>query len=206
MADPAATTRKRRSFPKLTRIAHHEAGHAVLSAAINDTPDLVSIRAKGVSLGRSRYRMEGRPETRVQVHLAGFAAEELLKGRRSSQLTGKELGYAVLVAMEHRLASHAGTMDGRDEYLAVQEVLAMGCARTSDAIRAEIERFYIAARDSLAAIWPTVQGVAKALLKHEELDRRRMFEAIGGSDIYGPVFAVQDAHGLRARPASAATV
>lgn len=206
MADPAATTRKRRSFPKLIRIAHHEAGHAVLSAAINDAPDLVSIRPNGVSRGRTRYRMEGRPERRVQVHLAGFAAEELLKGKRSSQLAGPELGFSVLAAIDPRHASLAAGLEGYDQYLAVQEVLTMGCARTSDAIRADVERFYIAARDSLAAVWPTVQALAKALLQHEELDRKGMFAAIGRSDIYGPVFAVQEAHGLRARPGSTATV
>ncbi len=188
----------------LTRIAHHEAGHAVLSAAIYDTPDLVSIRPTGASRGRTRYRTEGRPERLVQVQLAGFAAEELLKGRRSRQFAGPELGLSVLAAIDPAHASLAVRVEGCDQYLAVQEVLAMGCARTSDAIRAEIERFYVIARDSLAAAWPTVQTVAKALLKHEELDRKRMFEAIGGSDIYGPVFAVQEAHGLRARPGSAA--
>jgi len=181
----------------LTRVAHHEAGHAVLSAAINDAPDLVSIRPKGVSRGRTRYRMEGRPERLVQVHLAGFAAEELLKGRRSSQLAGPELGFSVLATIEPRHASLAAGLEGCDQYLAVQEVLAMGGARTSDAVRAEVERFYVVARDSLAAVWPTVQALARVLLKHEELDRKGMFEAIGGSDIYGPVFAVQEAHGLR---------
>ena len=195
----AATTRKPRSVSKPVRIAHHEAGHAVLSAAINDTPDLVSIRASGASLGRSRSRMEGRLENRVQVHLAGFAAEELLTGRRPNQLAGPELGFSVLAAIEPRHASIAAGIEGCDQYLAVEEILGMGCPRTSDAIRAEFERFYVVAKESLSAVWPTVQALANALLKHKELDRNGVFQAIGRDDIYGPIFAVQKANGLLVR-------
>jgi hypothetical protein len=171
----------------------------VLSAAINDTPDLVSIRASGASLGRSRSRMEGRLENRVQVHLAGFAAEELLTGRRPRQLTGPELGFSVLAAIEPRQASLAAEVEGCDQYLAVAEILGMGCPRTSDAIRTQFERFYVVARESLSAVWPTVQALANALLKHEELDRNGVFQAIGRDDICGPIFAVQKANGLLVR-------
>jgi hypothetical protein len=37
--------------------AYHEAGHAVLSAAINDGPERVSIRGREGTLGRSAQKM-----------------------------------------------------------------------------------------------------------------------------------------------------
>lgn len=200
MTEGHPTKPSSRSVHKRTRTAHHEAGHAVLSAAINDAPHLVSIRANGESLGRSRYRMEGRPQMLVQVHLAGFAAEEILNGRRPRQFAGPELGFSVLALTEPRFASVAADLKGCDQYLAVQEVLAMGCARTSEAVRADIERFYGIAKAALAAAWPAVLALAKALLRDSELDSAGFFTAIRGHDIYAPVFAVQDAHGLRFQP------
>ena len=81
-----------------TRTAYHEAGHAVLSAAINDTPELVSIREEHATLGRTRQRMFARPTLLVQVHLAGFAAEHLHTGRRSRQLD-QEVGFAIVARL-----------------------------------------------------------------------------------------------------------
>src|SRR4051812_46881742 len=66
-----------------------------------------------------------------------------------------------------------------------------------EVVRSEVDRFYVAAHDSLKAVWPSVEAVAKALLKHEELDREGLSEAMGATDIYTPVFGVQAAHGLR---------
>ncbi|MGH7283593.1 MAG: hypothetical protein ACRELY_18865 [Polyangiaceae bacterium] len=194
------STNKRK--PRITarmRFAHHEAGHAVLSAAINDTPHLVSIRQIGESFGRTRQQMIGRPEVLVQVHLAGYAAEHQLTGRRPPQLKA-DLGFAILSLIEPAHTTLAAEMDlvGRDEYLAVRELLAMGCAPRIEIVRAEVDRFYEAARASLVAVWPAVQSVAAALLKCEELDRNRFFEAIGGFELYGPVLTAQEAHGLRA--------
>jgi hypothetical protein len=75
----------RKPIDERTRTAYHEAGHAVLSAAINDTPHHVSIRADRGTLGRSAQGMAVRPTSLAQVYLAGFAAEHLLTGgvRRS---------------------------------------------------------------------------------------------------------------------------
>lgn len=186
-----------RSVSKRARIAHHEAGHAVLSAAINDAPHLVSIRDAKGSLGRARYRMEVRPERLIQVHLAGFAAEEILKGRRSRQLFGFEMGASITALTEPALASLGEGLETCDQYLAVREVLKMGDAATPQEIRAEIERFYNVAMESLRAVWQVVVAVAKALLRHTEIDRDGFHDAVGDHDIYTPVFVVQDAHGLR---------
>jgi ATP-dependent Zn protease len=199
-ADPSIV--KKKSVSKRMSTAYHEAGHAVLSAAINDSPRLVSIRESDNSLGRNQYRMEGRPVVRMQVHLAGFAAEELLKGHRPRRFSGHELGLSVLAATDPSLASAADVdpgMKSSDQYMAVQELLAMGCTRTEDAINTEIERFYAIAKESLAAVWPAVVAVAKALLKHSELDSEGFFTAIQGQDIFGPIHSVQRAHGLHFR-------
>lgn len=66
-----------------------------------------------------------------------------------------------------------------------------------DEVASEIERFYEAARASLAAVWPAVQALAKALLKHGELSVDGIFESIQGTEIYRPVLAVQEKRGLR---------
>jgi hypothetical protein len=197
METPLPASTRRRSVPKRTRIAHHEAGHAVLSAAINDAPSLVSIRSSGMALGRSRYRMEAGPAFLAQVHLAGFAAEELLMGRRSRQLSGPELGFSIASLTDPALADIGSSVEGCDQYLAVQVVLAMGCPPTGEAVRADIERFYGIAKASLASVWPAVLAVAQALLRQSELDSDGFFAAIAGHQIYTPVFAVQDDHGLR---------
>lgn len=192
--------KKRRSVDRRTRTAHHEAGHAVLSASINDAPRVVSINGNGESLGRTQQQMFGRPEVLVQVHLAGFAAEHQLTGRRSLHLT-RGIGFAILPLTRPELSTMVAEMglEGRDEYKAVETILAMGCEPEADAIKHQVERFYEAARASLAVVWPVVRAVANALLKSDELDRNGFFRAVGDTDLYGPVRQVQEAHGLRLR-------
>ena len=178
-----------------TLVAYHEAGHAILSLAIGDTPHHVSILSQGESLGRSVQKMLSRPVVHAQVYLAGFAAEHLLTGRRPRQLD-QEVGFARLtLGAPDLIAAFDGFAD-RDGYRAVQAVLRTGLLN-DDETAFEIERFYEAARASLAAVWPAVQALGKALLKHEELDEDRIFEAIQGIDIYRPVLAVQEERGLR---------
>ncbi len=181
-----------------TRLAFHEAGHAVLSAAMNDTPSVVSIRPQGNTLGHSGQKMLARPSVLVQIHVAGFAAEHLLTRRRSRQFD-QEVGFAILSRDDPALRQAFEGSDERDGYRAVHEVLRIAALRNDDEIKREVERFYDAARESLASVWPVVRGVARALLKHEELDRDGVFDAIGAADIHRPVFAVQEAHGLRER-------
>jgi len=190
-----AKTRTPESIPERRRTAYHEAGHAVLSAAISDRPQHVSIRAKGHSLGRSGARVSARPTSAVQVHLAGFAAEHLLAGRRPRQLD-QEVGFAIVGREDRALrAAFAGSED-QDGRRAVHGVLTMGIEEADDEIKREVDRFYAIARESVSAVWPAVEAVAKALLKHEELDRDGVDEALGDLDIYTPVIAVQRAHGL----------
>lgn len=177
------------------RLAFHEAGHAVLSAAINEAPQVVSIRPLGNTLGRSGQRLLARPSVLVQIHVAGFAAEHLLTRRRSRQFD-QELGFAIISRDDPELRHAFEGSDERDGYRAVREVLRIAVLHTHDEIKREVDRFYDAARESLAAVWPSVRGVAHALLEHEELDRHGVLKAIGGDDIYAAVLRVQAVHGL----------
>ena len=167
----------------------------VLSSAISDRPRYVTIRPQGNTLGRSRALGSPRPTSRVQVHLAGFAAEHLLTDRRPRQFD-REVGFAIIA---RQYPSVGEAFEGRaecDGCRAVDEVLKMSILTTPDDIRTEIDRFYKASLRSLAAVWSSVDAVAVALLDQEELDRHGVDVAIGDTDIYQPVFAVQHDLGL----------
>jgi hypothetical protein len=190
-------TPKRERVPTRRKVAYHEAGHAVLSTAINDTPHLVSIRRTGSKRGRACYQFDAPPERLIQVHLAGFAAEELLDGRPSEQLRGLELDVSIATITLPRLAGLRPIVDGCDQFLAVQEALKMGVELRNESIREKFEFFYQVAKTSLQAVWPAVGAVARALLKRSELDRTGFFKAVGKYGLDGPVSAVQEKYGLR---------
>ena len=166
----------------------------MLSAALNDTPRIVSIRSLGNTLGRSAQRLLAPPSVLVQIHVAGFAAEHLLTRRRARQFD-RELGFAILSRDDAALRLAFEGSDEHDGYRAVREVSKMAVFHTADEIQREVERFYEASRESLAAVWPAVRRVAGALLKHEELDSDGVLAAIGGDDIHAAVLRVQATHG-----------
>jgi ATP-dependent Zn protease len=195
VAGNSRTRAPKTSVDARTRTAYHEAGHAVLSAAISDMPQHVSIRPEGNTLGRAAARRSVLPAARVQVHLAGFAAEHLLTGRRPRQL-GKEVGFAILARLDPALRSSFTGCEDFDGHRAVEDALSMNTREGDDQVRREIDRYFEVARESLSAVWPAVQRVAKALLELEELDLDGVAEAIGNVDIFSPVFAVQRVHGL----------
>ena len=188
-------SRRPKSVTQRTRTAYHEAGHAVLSAAINDTPDHVSIRAAHGTLGRSGQKMSARPTSLSQVYLAEFAAEHLLAGRRPREFD-IEVGLAVLSHSDPALVSAFDGIESSDGYGAVQEVLRTGVREIDEEIRREVERLYEIATKSLSAVWSAVDVLAKALIEAEELDRDGITGALGESDVFIPVLAVQRAHGL----------
>jgi len=199
VAHARASARKRPSVR--TRTAYHEAGHAVLSASINDKPHLVSIREDGERLGFSRQKMFARPTSIAQVFLAGFAAEHVLTGRRPRELD-REIGFALLARDYPAFGRAFPGSEGRDGHGAIQAVLRIATFDDEDAIRREVDRLYDAARESLTSVWRVVDVVAKVLLESEEIDREGLDAAIGDADIYGPVQAVQRTHGLLPAPAS----
>jgi ATP-dependent Zn protease len=186
---------RRHAIDPQTRTAYHEAGHAVLSAAINDKPHHVSIRAAHGTLGRSGQRMFARAASLAQVYLAGFAAEHVLTGRRPRQYD-IETGLAILAHTDPALVSTFEGIEASDGYGAIQHLLRMGVRPVEEELRQEVDRLYEIARASVSAVWVSVRALAQALLTHEELDREGLNQAIGDADIYSPVFAVQQAHGL----------
>jgi hypothetical protein len=189
------TRARTKSVAPRTRTAFHEAGHAVLSAALSDVPAYVSIRPEGNTLGRSGARLSSWPAARVQVHLAGFAAEHLVTGRRPRQLD-KELTFAIVARGDPKLrASFTGGGDF-DGHRAMEGVLKLHASLTDDALRAELDRHYEGAKASLAVVWPAVRRVAAALLAHDELDRAGVEAAVGDADLRTAVLAVQRARGL----------
>jgi hypothetical protein len=203
MANRAAkmeTTAKAKSlvrdrFDMRTLVAYHEAGHAILSLAINEAPRHVSIREQGRTWGRTAQKMRSGPTALAQIYLAGFAAEHVLVGRRARQLD-QEIGFALLTLRDPDLASAFSGSDERDGYRAVQAVLRTGLLSSGE-VASEIERLYAAARASLSAVWPAVREVAKALLEREQLDGEELLQAIRGNEVVAPVLAVQETHGLR---------
>jgi cell division protease FtsH len=178
-----------------TRTAYHEAGHAVLSAAINDTPSHLSIRPDGGTLGRNLMKMFVRPTSVAQVFLAGFAAEHLLTGRRPRQLD-MEVGMALLAHLDAGLVDTFEGIEATDGHGAVRQVLRMGVREVEAELRREVDRLYDIARQSLVTVWAAVDVLAQALLKHEELDRQAIDDILERFSVFVPVLAVQRAHGL----------
>jgi len=73
--------RARRRVDSLTRTAYHEAGHAVLSAAISDTPQCVSIRHEGHTLGRVRVEAITQKRDVANMRSAASSCNNLAKHR-----------------------------------------------------------------------------------------------------------------------------
>ena len=191
--------RKPKSVDQRTRTAYHEAGHAVLSAAINDTPSHVSIRPNGGTLGRSTQWMAVRPTTLAQVFLAGFAAEHLLTGRRPRQYD-LELGMAILAHSDPKLVDVFEGVESCDGYGVVEQVLRTGVREVDEDIRREADRFYEIARESVSTVWPAVHALARALLKQEELDRDGVQAVLADFDLFMRVLVVQRKHGFLLGP------
>ncbi|MEI9937893.1 MAG: hypothetical protein WDO69_11805 [Pseudomonadota bacterium] len=182
--------RPRKSIDVLVVLAHHEAGHAVLSAAINEAPQLVSIAEDATSLGHTTQRMVARPSALAQVYLAGFAAEHLLTGRRPRQLD-QEIGFSMLARQDPKLLEAFNGSEQHDGHRAVTEVLRFANPRSDSETFSEINRLYDASRESLSSVWTVVRRVAGALAEAGSLNRDQLFAVIGCFDIYGPVSAVQ---------------
>lgn len=196
---PKRLGRPRKSVGARTRTAYHEAGHAVLSSAINDTPSHVSIRSNGGTLGRTTQWMSVRPTSLAQVYLAGFAAEHLLTGRRPRQYD-LELGMAILALSDAKLAEAFEGYEASDGHGVVEQMLRLGVRGIAEDIRHEADRLYEIARESVSAVWGAVDALAKALLKSEELDRDGIQAVLGEFDLFMKVLVVQRKHGLLLGP------
>jgi hypothetical protein len=158
-------------------------------------PHHVSIRAGRQTLGRTRQKMLAYPTSLAEVYLAGFAAEHVLTGRRPDQYKA-ETGLGILAHTDPFLISTLSGVRESDGYGAVHCLVASGVRPAEDELRQEVDQLYEIAQASVGAVWLAIKAVACALLLHEELDRDGIGEVLSGFDIYSPVLAVQEAHGL----------
>jgi len=135
------------------------------------------------------------PTSLAQVYLAGFAAEHLLMCRRPRSFD-VEVGLGLLAHLDPHLVETIDGVEATDGYGAVHQVLRTGVREVEGEIRAEVERLYGVARESLGAVWPTVKVVASALHDREELDRAGLDDVLADADVFAPILAIQRAHGL----------
>jgi hypothetical protein len=103
--------RAARTLDLRARTAFHEAGHAVLSAAINDRPERVTIRGRDGTLGRSAQKMTVRPTS---------LARSTSPGSRPSTCCAVQRGHGLLSAVvakcpvvEAAAAKRSATADAR---------------------------------------------------------------------------------------------
>jgi ATP-dependent Zn protease len=190
-----SSPKKRKPLDGRTRTAFHEAGHAVLSASLNDRPHHVSIRGQDGTLGRTAQKMAARPTSLAQVFLAGFAAEHVRYCRRPANYS-VETGLGILAHTDPALVEKIAGVEASDGYGAIRQLLRTGVRLVEEDLRREVDRYYEITRECIAGSWPAVKALAEALLVHEEMDRDAVDEVIGRHDIYIPVFRIQRAHGL----------
>jgi cell division protease FtsH len=183
-------------------VAFHEAGHAVLAAALTgEVPSKVSIVARGRSLGftwaspRPERRLVTRAELmdRLAVLLAGRAAVELAFGELTS---GAEDDIAEATALARAMVTELGMSEklgplwlGGEPRSGVpgaagsvgagverSEVLA---SRIDAEIYAVVDAAHRRATAVLDANAATLERVAEALLVEETLDARRLTQIVG---------------------------
>jgi len=172
----------------IVRTAYHEAGHAVLSSAICDTPREVTIaRRRSEYSGRTMIMGQfAQPNVLVQVYLAGLAADHLLVKRIADPLKFAVRGTSFL---------RSACLMNCDIRCAVKCVQQLSSSKRHKNTLKNLMRFYAITRDSLRATWPAVVSVADALLIQRTLDRDALFEALDAHDIYHAVIGVQKAYG-----------
>ncbi|MGH9179265.1 MAG: ATP-dependent zinc metalloprotease FtsH [Acidimicrobiales bacterium] len=182
------------------RISYHEAGHAVVAAAVGqaDALEKVSVVARGSGVGHLAVLGEEkavltRPEmeSRIAVTMAGIAAEELVFGHPS---TGSEqdLGRATDIArdmagrygMSARLGrmrvlhEHREVFLGRD-YLSTRDVSQPTMEHLDAEIRRILDEQEAAAAAILVANRAVLDATAAALVDHETLQRPELTGLLG---------------------------
>jgi hypothetical protein len=115
--DPLVQAHRDGSVFPTTRHAYYIASSAVTSAAINDMPDLATIRRDGSQFGRVRYNADAGPQSLTVVRLSGLAGVQLLTGENFTAELSLACGEACLSA--ERTPRHRG----RDSIEAVAEIL-----------------------------------------------------------------------------------
>ena len=174
---------------RLVRTAYHEAGHACVASALIGTPEVVSIKGKNRSLGNCLTAATPCTpgEFIAQLALAGLAAEHLLTDQ-------------VPISLKFFLVNSDATLsvlgDDDDLSVAADTMKELHGVRSHKQRILRIKQYYEMARDSLRSVWPIVNTVATTLLAKKTLKRDELISIIEAGDVYGPIFAVQEAYGL----------
>lgn len=148
--------------PPEDELAHHEAGHAVVSAVLGFPPDYVTLVQDGNAAGASGhaggYKMVRAPGVMDQmtVSYAGYAAH---------------IKYAPH-AEERALA---GARDDFERAERCMSVLPIDAGGTAPVVR----HYQAEAAKQVDANWPAIQRVATALQAEKSIDSARLQELIG---------------------------
>ncbi|HET6793117.1 MAG TPA: ATP-dependent zinc metalloprotease FtsH [Acidimicrobiales bacterium] len=177
------------------RLAWHEAGHAVVAAALGMGAQVrrLSIVARGRNAGHADMVRSDRTvltydELRAQLRviMAGTAAEEIAAGQPSTAGEGDlerattlarhmagRFGMSPEVGLVRVLAPEGEVFLGRD-YLSAQHASPTTLTEVDRAVRSLVEQARADAVRLLAARRRQTDSVAAALLQHETLDEERL--------------------------------
>jgi cell division protease FtsH len=179
-------------------VAVHEAGHAVVAAALGRDVDRVSVVRRGTGLGHAAMAKDDRVLLRrsellgrMACALAGKAAEELVYGETS---TGSEADIEAATGLARDMAARWGMSAGigpvrilgndaevflgRD-LAAMQSVSPQTLDTLDTEIRVLVEEADRVARTSLTTARQTLMTVADRLEELETLEGRQLAELLG---------------------------
>nr|MDQ6928401.1 ATP-dependent zinc metalloprotease FtsH [Actinomycetota bacterium] len=183
------------------RIAYHEAGHAVVAAALDEAEGLekVSVVARGRGIGHLAVLTEEKllptrhdMEAQVAIAMAGVAAEEMLFGEPSigaeSDLeratnTARDMagryGMSMRLGRVRVLSEHREVFLGRD-YLSTRDVSQPTLEHLDAEVRRILDEQEAAARSILTTNRPTLDALAEQLMTRETIQGEELKTALRG--------------------------
>jgi cell division protease FtsH len=183
------------------RIAYHEAGHAVVATALDETDGLekVSVVARGRGIGHLAVLTEEKllptrhdMQAQVAIAMAGVAAEEMLFGEPSigaeSDLeratnTARDMagryGMSMRLGRVRVLSQHREVFLGRD-YLSTRDVSQPTLEHLDAEVRRILDEQEAAARAILTANRQTLDSLAEQLTTNETIQGDDLQAALRG--------------------------
>jgi len=192
---------------KLT--AYHEAGHALVTAVLDDgllPVHKVTIIPRGGSLGSTMFipskdiltQEKKRLETRISIGLAGRIAEELVLNDISNGAAG-DIKMVTKIA-RHMVCDWGMTGLGMIAYGESNDTVFLGreitrsqaySEETARKIDAEVFRIvneqYARATEIIATRRPALDKIAEALLEHETIEGKHVMEILQHGEMRSPV-------------------
>jgi len=200
------------------RVAYHEAGHAVVGAAMGHLASLdkLSVISRGQGVGHLAMLSEGTllptqadMEASVAIAMAGIAAEELVLGQHSvgseadlerATTTARDMagrfGMSERIGRVRVLSDQREVFLGRD-YLKTKEVSQPTLEHLDDEVRRILTEQEAVARQALVGSRTVLDDLADMLAARETLRGSELREALAGVPVR------RAPHGLPTRQASA---